>query len=113
MGTLALPILEQAGFWGNYQSMLERSLPGLTAITSTAILFALLPHPPMHVPLWPKLIFFFFTGLTFGVMAYLAKSILPGMVVHILGLLIFFTLVFRTAAAHSGTDAWLWIHAAQ
>jgi hypothetical protein len=79
----------------------------------TAILFAILPHPPMHVVLWPKLILFFFTGLTFSVMAYLTKSILPGMVVHILGLLVFFTLVFRTETAQSGPDAWLWIHATQ
>ena len=88
-------MLEQAGFWGYCQSMLEREFSGATAIVVTAILFALLPHPPMHVVLWPKLILFFFTGLTFGVMAYLTKSILPGLVVHIFGLLAFFTLVFR------------------
>ena len=113
MGSLVSPILEQAGFWGYCQSMLERTLPGPTAVTSTAILFALLPHPPMHVVLWPKLILFFFAGLTFSVMAYLTKSILPGMVVHIFGLLIFFTLVFRSEPAPSGADAWMWIHAAQ
>jgi membrane protease YdiL (CAAX protease family) len=112
MGSLVSPILEQAGFWGYCQSMLEREFPGPAAIMMTAILFALLPHPPMHVVLWPKLIFFFFTGLTFSAMAYLTKSILPGMVVHILGLLVFFTLVFRADPARSG-DAWLWIHGAQ
>jgi membrane protease YdiL (CAAX protease family) len=113
MGSLVSPILEQAGLWGYCQSMLERTLSGPTAIVMTAILFALLPHPPMHVVIWPKLIFFFLTGLTFSVMAYLTRSILPGMVVHILGLLVFFTVVFRADAAPSNADAWLWIHATQ
>jgi membrane protease YdiL (CAAX protease family) len=113
MGSLVSPILEQAGFWGYCQSMLERTFSGPAAIVMTAILFAILPHPPMHVVLWPKLILFFFTGLTFSVMAYLTKSILPGMVVHILGLLVFFTLVFRNEVAQSGPDAWLWMHATQ
>jgi membrane protease YdiL (CAAX protease family) len=114
MGTLVSPILEEAGFWGYCQSMLEREFSGPTAIVMTAILFALLPHPPMHVVLWPKLILFFFTGLTFGVMAYISKSILPGLVVHIFGLLAFFTIVFRpTTAPTTAGDEWLWIHAAQ
>jgi membrane protease YdiL (CAAX protease family) len=114
MGTLVSPVLEQAGFWGYCQSMLEREFSGPTAIVVTAILFALLPHPPMHVVLWPKLILFFFTGLTFGVMAYLTKSILPGLLVHIFGLLAFFTIVFRpTTAPTTPGEGWLWIHAAQ
>jgi membrane protease YdiL (CAAX protease family) len=114
MGTLVSPVLEQAGFWGYCQSMLEREFSGPTAIIVSAILFALLPHPPMQVVLWPKLILFFFTGLTFGAMAYLTKSILPGLVVHIFGLLAFFTIVFRpTTAPTTAGDAWLWIHAAQ
>jgi len=113
MGTLVSPILEQAGIWGYCQSMLEREFAGPTAIAITSIVFALLPHPPMHVVLWPKLVFFFLTGLTFSVMAHMTKSILPGLVVHILGLLIFFTLVFRADAAQSRADAWSWIHAAQ
>lgn len=86
MGTLISPILEQAGLWGYCQSMLEGEFSGPAAIVSTAILFALLPHPPMHVVLWPKLILYFCTGVTFGVMAYLTKSILPGLLVHIFGL---------------------------
>ena len=105
MGSLVSPILEQAGFWGYCQSMLERTFSGPAAIVMTAILFALLPHPPIHVVLWPKLILFFFTGLTFSAMAYLTKSILPGIVVHVLGLLVFFTLVFRSEAAQPRPDA--------
>jgi len=114
MGSLVSPILEQAGLWGYCQAMLEHDFSGTTAIVVTAILFALLPHPPMHVVLWPKLILFFFTGLTFGVMAYLTKSILSGLAVHTLGLLAFFTLVFRAdVVRQSNSDVWLWIHATQ
>lgn len=114
MGSLISPILEQAGLWGYCQSMLEPDFSGTTAIVVTAILFALLPHPPMHVALWPKLILFFFTGVTFGVMAYLTKSILPGLAVHTVRLLAFFTLVFRAdIERQSSSDAWLWIHATQ
>lgn len=114
MGTLVSPVLEQAGFWGYCQSMLEREFTGPTAIVLTAIVFALLPHPPMHVVWWPKLILFFLTGVTFGVTAYLTKSILPGLVVHIFGLLAFFTIVFRPdTVPKTAGDAWFWIHAAQ
>jgi CAAX prenyl protease-like protein len=114
MGSLVSPVLEQAGLWGYCQAMLEREFSGPTATVVTAILFALLPHPPMHVVLWPKLVLFFFTGLTFGVVAYLTQSILPGLVVHIFGLLAFFTIVFRpTTASSTAGDAWLWIHTAQ
>jgi membrane protease YdiL (CAAX protease family) len=112
MGSLVSPIFEQAGFWGYCQVKLEREFSGPTAILMTALLFGLLPHPPMHVLVWPKLILFFFAGLTFSTMAYLTKSILPGLTVHIFSLLAFFTLVFRTQPQTiSGT--WLWIHAAQ
>ena len=53
-----------------------------------------------------------------GVMAYLTKSILPGIVVHAIGLLTFFTLVWPNDAARrltvkDGVDIWLWIHIAQ
>jgi membrane protease YdiL (CAAX protease family) len=56
MGSLVSPILEQAGFWRYCQSMLERTFSGPAAIVMTAILFALLPHPPIHVVLW-RLVF--------------------------------------------------------
>jgi hypothetical protein len=57
-------------------------------------------------------------GLSFGVTAYLTNSILPGIAVHILGDLTFFTLVWpydagRRLVEEGGADAWFWIHAAQ
>ena len=68
--------------------------------------------------LWPKLVFYFLTSVTFGVMALLTDSILPGLVVHILGDLAFFTLVWpddsaRPLARDTGAYPWFWLHAAQ
>jgi len=118
MGSLVSPILEQAGFWGYCQSMLEREFSGPVAVLLTATLFAVLPHPPMHSPLWPRLVFYFLTGAMLSVTAYLTKSILPGLAIHIVGLLIFFVLVFPYAAerpllSERGADALFWIHVAQ
>jgi hypothetical protein len=53
-----------------------------------------------------------------GAMAYLTKSILPGIVVHAIGLLTFFTLVWpndavRRLTGNGATEGWFWIHCAQ
>lgn len=118
MGSLLGPLLEQAGFWGYCQSILERKFPGPVAIVISSALFALLPHPPPDAVLWPKLVFYGLTGVTFGVTAYLTNSILPGITIHIAGDLTFFTLVWpydttRPLVGEDGADAWFWIHAAQ
>ncbi|HYL93925.1 MAG TPA: CPBP family intramembrane glutamic endopeptidase [Alphaproteobacteria bacterium] len=117
MGALISPICEQAGFWGYGQGILQRKLSGVTAIVFSALTFAVLPHPPLHAPYLPKLVFFFLIGLTFAVTAHLTKSILPGLLVHILGLLAFFTLVWphdpsRQLLSQGGADTSFYIHAA-
>jgi hypothetical protein len=66
----------------------------------------------------PKLLFYFLTGATFSVLAYLTNSIMPSILVHSLGLLSFFTLVFpndttRPLVVENGPDAWFWAHVAQ
>jgi membrane protease YdiL (CAAX protease family) len=117
-GAAISPLCEQAGFWGYWQVALEREFSGLTAILCTAIVFAVLPHPPGHAPLWPKWLFFFLTGCTFSTMAYLTDSILPGLAVHVLALFTFFTFVWprdaqRRLFGETGAGAWFWIHIAQ
>jgi hypothetical protein len=118
MGALVSAVLEQAGFFGYCQSMLERELSGLSAIVIISVLFALLPHPPPGAVLVPKLLFFFLTGATFAVLAYLTNSIIPGIVVQSLGLFSFFIFVFpydttRPLIAETGTDTCFWAHVAQ
>jgi membrane protease YdiL (CAAX protease family) len=118
MGALVSPICEQAGIWGYCQTRLERNFPPLFAVLASALLFGLLPHPPMHAALLPKLLFFCLTGLTFSLMAGLTNSILPGLVVHIGGILSFFVLVWpgdpaRGLVTQNGIDAWFAIDVAQ
>ncbi len=114
MGSLISPLLEQAGFWGYGQSLLEKEFPAAAAVIIMAVFYALGPHPPAGGPAWPRLVFYFFTGLTFGVMAYLTNSILPGLLVHILGILAFFLLVWpndpsRPLIASGGMDLGFWL----
>ena len=58
---------------------------------------------------WPTFLFYLCVDITFGTMAYLTRSIWPGIVVHAVGLLVFFTLVWPQA----GVDPWFWLHLAQ
>jgi membrane protease YdiL (CAAX protease family) len=117
-GAAISPLCEQVGLWGYWQPALEQRYSGPAAIVVTAIAFALLPHPPVPAPLWPKWVFFFLTGLMFSRMAYLTDSILPGLAVHMVSLLIFFVLVWpsdphRPLVVEAGSSGWLWLHIAQ
>jgi hypothetical protein len=54
----------------------------------------------------------------FGTTAYLTQSILPAIPVHIVGLLVFFSLVWphdpnRRRVSEGGADTWFWMHVAQ
>lgn len=115
MGALISPLLEQAGFWGYCQVMLESRFSPAAAILLTAVIYSLGPHPGSV--LVPRLIFYFLAGTIFGVMSYLTKSNLPGLLVHVLSILIFFTLVWpaypaRPLVSASGADAGFWLSAA-
>jgi hypothetical protein len=53
-----------------------------------------------------------------GATAFLTQSILPGIVTHGIGLLVFFTLVWpgdvvRQVVGGGDTNLWFWIHSAQ
>jgi len=117
MGSLAAPLTEEPAFRGYCQVILEREFRGPIAIVISSVLFAL-AHGPTQGFLWPKLLFYFFVGVAFGATAYLTNSILPAIPVHVVGLLIFFTLVWphdanRRLLWQGGGDEWFWIHAAQ
>jgi membrane protease YdiL (CAAX protease family) len=117
MGSLVAPLMEEAGFRGYFQVALERHLRAPLAIAISSLIFAL-AHGPTQGFLWPKLLFYFLVGVTFGATAYLTNSILPAIPVHFVGLLIFFTLIWpqdaaRPLIANAGPDKWFWIHIAQ
>ena len=117
MGSLAAPLTEEPAFRGYCQVILEREFRGPIAVVISSVLFAL-AHGPTQGFLWPKLLFYFLVGVAFGATAYLTNSTLPAIPVHVVGLLIFFTLVWPHDAARrlvwdSGTDNWFWMHVAQ
>jgi membrane protease YdiL (CAAX protease family) len=118
MGALISPLCEQAGVWGYGQGALERWSSGVTAVLVASLVFALLPHPPGNVPLVAKVAFFFLAGLIFSTMTCLTDSIVPAIPVHVIGLLVFFVLVWpldpdRRLVLAAGTDGWFWIHVGQ
>ncbi len=115
MGAVISPLLEQAGFWGYCQVMLEEKFTPALAVLVTALIYSLGPHPGSV--LLPRLVFYFLAGAIFGSLSYLTKSNLPGLVVHILSILAFFTLVWPQDAARplvsaSGADAGFWLSVA-
>jgi CAAX protease family protein len=117
MGSLVAPFMEEAGFRGYFQVALEREMRAPLAIVLASLVFTL-AHGPTQGFWWPKLLFYFLVGVTFGTIAYLANSILPAIPVHIAGLLVFFTMIWPRDAARplvwiAGAAVWFWIHVAQ
>ncbi len=116
MASLVSPLSEEAAFRGYCQVILERKFRGPAAVVISSVFFAL--EHVTHGLLWPKLLVYFLAGVMFGVTAYLTKSILPGIAVHIIADLTFFTQVWpydtaRRLVREGGADLWFWIHAAQ
>jgi membrane protease YdiL (CAAX protease family) len=113
MGSLVSPLTEEAAFRGYCQVTLERTFRGVTAVAISSIFFALW-HGPTQGFLWSKLLFYFLVGVVFGTTAYLTRSVLPAIPVHIAGDLTFFFLVWPHDAARpfvwrDGADAGFWL----
>jgi membrane protease YdiL (CAAX protease family) len=108
---------EEAGFRGYFQGALERSGLGAAAILCTALLMA-----PIHALtqgfVWPTLLFYLLVDAMLGALAYFTKSIRPGVVVHAVGLFLFFGVIWprdkdRSPIWQGGADTWFWIHLGQ
>jgi membrane protease YdiL (CAAX protease family) len=117
MACVVSSVPEEAAFRGYFQSFLEQRLPAAGVIILSSLVLA-----PGHCAtqgfVWPVVLFYFLVDSMLGTMAYLTKSILPSLVVHFLGLLIFFTLVWpqdetRSFVRDVGTRPWFWVHLAQ
>lgn len=114
--SLLAPIMEESSVRGYLQSSLERDFAPITAVVVSSVVFAI-AHVSQGIA-WPKLVFYFLVGVTFGAMAYLNSSILPAIPVHIAGDLIFFIFIWphdagRALIWQTGADAWFWLHTAQ
>lgn len=117
MGSVVSPLTEEAAYRGYAQVILERVFPAMAAVTLSSIFFALW-HGPTQGFLWPKLLFYFLVGLTFGATAYLTNSILPAILVHMAGDLTFFFLIWphdatRPSVRQVGPDVSFWLAVAQ
>ena len=105
---------EEAGFRGYFQSRWKKESGAPLAILTAALVIA--PgHGLSQGFAWPTVLFYLFVDVMFGTMASLANSILPGIVVHFVGLVVFFTLVWphdatRRFVKEDGSDPWFWIH---
>ena len=93
MASLVSSLAEEAGFRGYFQVALESHLRGPAAVLIAAVLIAP-AHGLTQGFLWPTVLFYFLVDTMLGTSAYLTKSTLPGVVVHAIGLLIFFGLVW-------------------
>jgi membrane protease YdiL (CAAX protease family) len=116
MASLVSPFTEEAAFRGYAQVILEREFAGPVAIAISSAYFAV-AHLN-HGFFWPKLSVYFLVGVLFGTIAFLSRSTLPALPVHIIGDLTFFLLIWphdpaRPLIRDTGADQWFWIHVCQ
>lgn len=117
MASLVNGVAEEALFRGYLQGLLEGHVGGLGAIVIVMLVIAP-EHSLTQGFVWPTIVFYLLVDLMLGMLACLTRSILPGIVVHCVGLLVFFTLVWqgdaaRTILGQGTTMQWLWIHSGQ
>jgi membrane protease YdiL (CAAX protease family) len=117
MAAISGGVSEEAGFRGYFQGTLEKHGLGWGAVFIAALVMA-----PVHAQtqgfVWPNMLFYLLVDVMLGALAYLTKSIRPGVVVHAIGLFVFFALVWPHDAARpmfsgAGDHTWFWIHAGQ
>jgi len=116
MASLVSPLTEEAAFRGYCQGILERRFSGMNAVAISSLLFAF-AHLTQGF-FWPKLLVYFLAGVVFGLPAYLSKSTLPTIPVHIMADLTFFAFVWprdanRRLVSEGGADLWFYVHVAQ
>ena len=117
MASLVSSLAEEVGFRGYFQGILEHRVSVPLAIVIAALLISP-AHGLTQGFVWPLLLWYFFADVMFGAMVYFTQSILPGIIVHSLGLLIFFTLVWpydaqRRLVWETGANIGFWLAVAQ
>lgn len=116
MASLVGAIVEEAGLRGYMLSRLRREMAGPLAIILVALVIS--PgHAATQGAALPVLLWYFVADVMFGTLAYIAGSIRPGIVVHAIGLFIFFALVWpadasRTVIPIDRADASFWLSVA-
>lgn len=116
MAGLVGAVTEETGLRGYMLTRLEASVNGWVAV----VLVALLISPGHGITqgfVWPTLAWYFIADVMFGALALITRSILPGLVVHGIGLLAFFSVIWPATAsirpaALSGQSPLFWIELA-
>jgi uncharacterized protein len=85
MGGAVAGIVEEAGFRGYMQSMIERSHGPVIAIGVVSFIFAAAHFGHGLAQTLPRLPFYFAIGVIYGVLTYRTGSILPALVIHAAG----------------------------
>jgi membrane protease YdiL (CAAX protease family) len=117
MASVVGAVAEESGFRGYFQGTLERIVPAPAAIAIVCLVIAP-EHALTQGFVWTTVLFYVVVDAIFGVTAYLTGSIVPGIVVHAIGLAVFFALVWpadptRQPVAAGGADLTFWLHATQ
>lgn len=117
MASVVGAVVEEAGFRGYFQGTLERVVPAPAAIAIVCLVMAP-EHALTQGFVWTTVLFYLAVDAIFGITAYLTGSIVPGIVVHAIGLAVFFALVWpadptRRPAPAGGADLMFWLHAVQ
>ena len=117
MAAVSGAVSEEAGFRGYFQGALERR--GLGALS---VLVAALVMAPIHAQtqgfVWPTLLFYLLVDGMLGALAYVTRSIRPGIIVHAIGLFVFFAFIWPQDAHRQliwakGADAGFWLGVVQ
>jgi membrane protease YdiL (CAAX protease family) len=117
MAAVSGAVSEEAGFRGYFQGALERRGLGAFAIVAAALLMA-----PIHAEtqgfVWPNLLFYLLVDGMLGAIAYVTQSVRPGIVVHAVGLFVFFAFIWpgdahRRLIAAGGADIGFWTSVVQ
>jgi membrane protease YdiL (CAAX protease family) len=117
MASLVNGVVEEALFRGYFQGILEPQVGGMVAILITILVMAP-EHALTQGFVWPTALFYLAVDTMLGMTAYLTQSVLPGIAIHSVGLLVFFTLVWpgdviRQVVGHFDATVWFWLHTAQ
>jgi len=117
MASLVSPLSEEAAFRGYAQVLLERHFLPVVAVGISSVFFALY-HGPTQGFAPSKLFFYLVVGVVFGTIAYMTRSTLPALPVHIAGDLLFFLVIWPGDAGRSvvwshGTDLMFWANVLQ
>jgi membrane protease YdiL (CAAX protease family) len=118
MASIATAVAEEAGFRGYFQGAMEPRFGPRIAIFIAALIME--PGHGLTQGLFDvtTIMFYYCVDIMLGSIAYLTKSIVPGIVVHAIGLAVFFSLVWpfdstRRFVPADGADLEFWLHVAQ